>query len=60
MTNDCIPPLDTIPDGHLKSRMEELLDCIRTDERHLDYLKSEYTRHWEELCKRTIKPRPDE
>jgi len=58
--SDCVPPLDTMPDGHLKARMEELEECIRTDKRHLYYLEGEHARYWNELRKRTLKKRPDE
>jgi hypothetical protein len=44
-----------LPDGHLKARMEEIQEYIRTDERHLAYLKDEYTRYWTELSRREVK-----
>lgn len=44
--------LTRMPDGHLKERIEEIEECIRTDLRHLDYLKSELSKYWAELAGR--------
>lgn len=50
--SDFVMPLDKMPDGHIKARMEEIKECIRTDTRHLEYLKGEYFKFWCEKGKR--------
>lgn len=44
--------LSAMPDGHLKARIEEIEDCIRTDLRHISYLKEELSRYWLEVARR--------
>jgi hypothetical protein len=58
--SDFVMPLDNMPDGHIKARMEELELLIREDENHLVFLKGMYAQFWTEQCRRTLKPRPDE
>ena len=41
-----------MPDGHLKARIEEIEECIRTDLRHIAYLKEELSKHWLEVARR--------
>lgn len=58
--SDYIPCFDNLPDGHLEARLKELELLIQEDETHLSYLKGMYSQLWTELCKRTLKKRPDE
>lgn len=47
--------LSGLPDGHLAARIEELNECIRTDERHINYLREEKEKYWVEQAKRQLK-----